>query len=114
MAGRSSSGGIDYQRLGRGGICVRFVHQGAQPTAHWQAQALAQFNILVAETLAVWPVSHDDFLAAARMAGQHATGLRAGGALHLAVAANRGAPLVSLDRGQVEAGTALGVVTALL
>lgn len=85
-----------------------------QLTAHWQAQALTQFNALVAETLTVWPVRHHDFLTAARMAEQYATDLRAGDALHLAVVANRGGQLVSLDRRQVEAGTVLGVVAKLI
>lgn len=58
------------------------------------------------------PVSVAASTAAAGLA--HAIGLRAGDALHLAVAAEHGAVLVSLDRRLVEAGSALGAATHLL
>jgi len=48
------------------------------------------------------------------MTDAHATGLRAGDALHLAVAASCGAQLMSLDAGQVDAALALGVSARLM
>jgi uncharacterized protein len=54
------------------------------------------------------------FRTAARFADQHALGLRAGDALHLAICADHGATLCTLDRRLSEAGPALGVKTILL
>jgi len=44
------------------------------------------------------PVESDDFRTAALFCDQHALGLRAGDALHLAIAARHGAELCTLDR----------------
>ncbi len=41
-------------------------------------------------------------------------GLRAGDALHLAICANQGATLCTLDRRLIDAATALGVATMSL
>lgn len=51
---------------------------------------------------------------AARFADQYATGLRAGDALHLAIASRHGTSLHTLDKRLVEIGQALGVDTALV
>src|SRR3546814_14833387 len=56
-----------------------------------RAAALAMFNKLVAESFTVLPVTGGQFRAAARFADQHALRLRAGDALHLAVASGHGA-----------------------
>eukprot|EP01039_Chlorochromonas_danica_P016573 gene16573-19606_t len=56
-----------------------------------RAAALAMFNKLVAESFTVQPVTGGQFRAAARYADQHSLGLRAGDALHLAVASEHGA-----------------------
>jgi uncharacterized protein len=66
------------------------------------------------ESLAVKPVSREQFRLAARFADQYALGLRAGDALHLAVCAEQGAVLCTLDRRLEEAAAALGSKTALL
>ncbi|PST26992.1 PIN domain-containing protein [Mesorhizobium plurifarium] len=79
-----------------------------------RAAALAIFNKLVAESLTVLPVTGGQFRAAARFADQHALGLRAGDALHLAVASEHGATVHTLDRRLAEAGPALGVPTRLM
>ena len=50
---------------------------------------------------------------AARFADQHALGLRAADALHLAVCADLGATLCTLDRRLHEAGPPLGVSTLM-
>jgi predicted nucleic acid-binding protein len=84
------------------------VRTGQLAPAH-RADALAVFRSITEASLEVVPVSRPDFAAAARFADQHATGLRAGDALHLAIAANHGYRLVSLDRGLSQAALTLGV-----
>jgi predicted nucleic acid-binding protein len=79
-----------------------------------RADALAVFARLRTEALTVLPVSELQFRTAARFADQHAQGLRAGDALHLAICSDHGATLCTLDRRQGEAGAALGVKTTLL
>lgn len=79
-----------------------------------RAAALAIFNKLVAESLTVLSVTGGQFRAAARFADQHMLGLRAGDALHLAVASEHGATVHTLDRRLAEAGPALGVPTRLM
>ncbi|MDN5848228.1 MAG: type II toxin-antitoxin system VapC family toxin [Nitrococcus sp.] len=95
------------------GALSRKVRTGQLAAAH-RAEALAVFTALAEESFAVLPVSRLEFHTAARYADQHATGLRAGDALHLALAANHGARIQSLDRGLVQAAEALGVSAALL
>lgn len=78
-----------------------------------RAEVLAMFRSMAEVSLDVVAVSQLDFAAAARFSDQHATGLRAGDALHLAIAANHGYRLVSLDRVLTRAGLQLGVSTHL-
>jgi len=79
-----------------------------------RAGVLAMFNKLVAESFAVLGVTGGQFRAAAKFADQHMFGLRAGDALHLAIASEHGATVHTLDHRLAEAGTALGVPTQLL
>jgi uncharacterized protein len=79
-----------------------------------RAAALAMFNKLAAESFSVLAVAGGQFRAAARFADQHKLGLRAGDALHLAVAFEHGATVHTLDQRLAEAGPALGVPTRLL
>lgn len=79
-----------------------------------RADALGQFQRLVSESFAIVPVSGLHFRLAARYADRHDLGLRAGDALHLALAADRGARLCTLDRKLAEAGPILGVSTELV
>lgn len=79
-----------------------------------RAAALSEFNRLTTETFQVLGVSASHFRAAAQFADQSALGLRAGDALHLAIAAGRGATLCTLDRRMAEAGSALGLLTQLI
>lgn len=78
-----------------------------------RATALTAFNRLVEETFVTWPAASTQFRAAARYADQQNLGLRGGDALHLAIAAERGATLGTLDRRLADAGKALGVDTIL-
>ena len=89
------------------------LRTGQIALAH-RAAPLAMLTRLMAESIALLPVSRPQFRAAARFADQHASGLRAGDALHLAVCADHAARLCTLDRRLSEAGSALGVTTALL
>jgi predicted nucleic acid-binding protein len=79
-----------------------------------RAAALAMFNKLVAESFTVLPVTGGQFRAAARFADQHGLGLRAGDALHLAIASEHGATVHTLDQRLAEAGPVLGVPAQLL
>jgi predicted nucleic acid-binding protein len=85
-----------------------------QITLEQRAAALAMFNRLAAESFTVTPVTSAQFRAAAKFADQHALGLRAGDALHLAAASDRGATVYTLDQRMAEAGPALGIPTQLL
>lgn len=89
------------------------VRTGQLALAH-RADVLATFSTLINESFLVLPVSHLDFLTAARYADQNVAGLRSGDALHLAVAANHGARLQTLDRRLAEAAEILGVSAMLL
>ena len=82
--------------------------------AHHRAGALTMFTRLCNDNLTVLPVSRLQFQTAARFADQYALGLRAGDALHLAVCADQGATICTLDRRLSEAASALGVKAALL
>lgn len=79
-----------------------------------RAAALAMFNKLVAESFTVLGVTGGQFRTAAKFADQHPLGLRAGDALHLAVASEHGAILHTLDYRLAEAGPVLGVPAQLL
>jgi uncharacterized protein len=78
-----------------------------------RAAALAMFNKLIAESFTLLAVSGGHFRTAARFVDQHALGLRAGDALHLAIASEYGATLHTLDRRLAAAGPAIGVPTRL-
>ena len=79
-----------------------------------RADALAMFARLSADNFFILPVSRLQFRTAARFADQHQLSLRAGDALHLAVCADHGATLCTLDRRLSDAGPALGIKTMLL
>jgi uncharacterized protein len=72
------------------------------------------FQRLMADSFTMLPVSGPQFRTAARFADQTVLGLRAGNALHLAICADHGATLCTLDRRLSAAGPALGVKTTLL
>jgi predicted nucleic acid-binding protein len=86
----------------------------AQITLPQRSHMLAAFAQLSGESLVIWSVSGAQFRDAANFADQYTLGLRAGDAMHLAIAADRGATLCTLDRRLAEAGQALGVDTMLL
>ena len=79
-----------------------------------RADALAMFARLTTDNFLVVPVARLQFRTAARFADQHGLRLRAGDALHLAVCADHGATLRTLDRRLGDAGSVLGIKTMLL
>jgi predicted nucleic acid-binding protein len=74
-----------------------------------KAAALAAFERMVDESLEVAPVAGRTFRAAARLAGQPEFALRAGDALHLAIALDQSAAFCTLDRRLAAVATRLGV-----
>lgn len=78
-----------------------------------RAAAFAAFNRLAAESLSVSEITSVHFRTAARFVDQHTLALRAGDALHLAVAAELGATVHTLDKRIVAAGPRLGVPVQL-
>jgi predicted nucleic acid-binding protein len=76
--------------------------------------SLAGYNCLRRASLTVLPVTPEQFHAAASFADRYALGLRAGDALHLAIAAKHGATLCTLDRRLSDAGPKLGIATLLV
>jgi predicted nucleic acid-binding protein len=89
------------------------LRTGQIGTTH-RAEALAMLTRLVTDSFTVVPVSRLQFRTAARFADQYSLGLRAGDALHLAICADHGANLCTLDRRLSDAGSALGIKTMLL
>lgn len=86
----------------------------AQLGPEHRASALAAFTRLASEALRILPVDRASFHTAARFADQHVHGLRAGDALHLAICADRGAKLCTLDRRLGEAAPLVGVDMMML
>jgi hypothetical protein len=88
------------------------LRTGQIGAAH-RADVLAIFTRLATDSFTVVSVSRLQFRTAARFVEQHALGLCAGDALHLAVCSDHGATLCTLDRRLSDAGSALGVKTML-
>lgn len=76
-----------------------------------RAEALAGFTSLVEDSFGVLSVSREDFRTAAHFADQANIGLRAGDALHLAIASAHGATLCTLDQKLLQAAPAMAVST---
>lgn len=86
------------------------LRSGQIGAAH-RSDALAAFARLAADSFVVLPIRAWEFRVAAGYVDQHSLGLRAGDALHLAICADQGAALCTLDRRLAEAGAAMGVKT---
>jgi hypothetical protein len=85
-----------------------------QIDAPQRARSLALFSEFYEGRAAILAVQGAAFRLAARFADQYAPGIRAGDALHLAVAFDAGATLCTLDRRLHDAGPTLGVMTLLV
>jgi predicted nucleic acid-binding protein len=76
--------------------------------------ASTSFSNAVAQSVSELPVLAEDFLTAAAWCSHPESGLRAGDALHLAVAGRHGATLSTLDRKLAAAGKMFAVKTLLV
>ena len=73
-------------------------------------EAIVQFDDMLRRAFTVLLPGQADFDTAARFVARFETGLRAGDALHLAIAANRSASAIyTLDKGLISAGKILGL-----
>jgi predicted nucleic acid-binding protein len=79
-----------------------------------RADALLSYSELIRGDVTVLPLNGQHFRMAAQLADQYATGLRGSDALHLAVCADYGVELCTLDKRLASAGAVLGVKTLLL
>lgn len=78
-------------------------------TVEQRAQIFANWHQLLEDGLLTLPINAAHFEAAARFADRHELGLRAADALHLAVAADAGCTLVTLDQIMAAAAPHVGV-----
>ncbi|MBB5684632.1 type II toxin-antitoxin system VapC family toxin [Sphingobium boeckii] len=79
-----------------------------------RAAALTAFFALLGGALRLMPLTRVHFENAARIVDRQESGLRAGDALHLAVAREAAAELVTLDKLQAQAATSIGVTAHLI
>jgi len=88
--------------------------RSGQITPEERSRVLAAFTRLASASFEMVDLRSGDFRTAAHFADNHALGLRAGDALHLAVASRHGLTLATLDKRLAEAGSAVGVETNLV
>ncbi|PDS81108.1 type II toxin-antitoxin system VapC family toxin [Rhizobium sp. L43] len=79
-----------------------------------RGKALAMFRELCSTTFELLSISRAHFIDAARMTDQFGIGLRAGNALHLAIAISSDATLITLDKGLAKACGIVGARHRLL
>ena len=88
-------------------LLAREVRMGGLRAAE-ATETAAEFEAIMAESFVILLPGAEDFDLARRFLGNYATGLRAGDALHLAIAANRKSEAIySLDNRMVQAGRML-------
>lgn len=98
-----------WTRVEFSSVIAREVRMGGLDAAT-AVRADARFDAMVRDSFAVLLPTAADFDLARRYLGRFETGLRAGDALHLAIAANQGAEAVySLDNALVRAGAILSL-----
>jgi uncharacterized protein len=79
---------------------------------HERRDAMVQWASVRATAMIELPITAESFYLAAELAGRHTLGLRAGDALHIAVAAHHNCTLVTLDRIMTAAALEAGVPVA--
>lgn len=98
-----------WARVEFSSLLARDVRTGVLE-AQAAAEGDAQFENMARESFVVALPNADDFTLAKAFLGDHESGLRAGDALHLAIASNRRAEAIySLDRTMIRAGRTLGL-----
>lgn len=85
-----------------------------QIAAKDRVAALALFRQIAANSFTFAPVTGEHFRIAGRFAERYELGLRAGDALHLAIASEQGLTLCTLDHKLATAGVALATSTRLI
>ena len=101
-----------WTRVEFASLLAREVRMGSLDAAAAR-EAGARFETIVEESFVALLPNRDDFDRAREWLGRFETGLRAGDALHLAIASNRRAvALYSLDKVMIAAGRTLGVPTS--
>lgn len=85
-----------------------------QIDGHAKAASARQLEEMRNTFLVSTPIDETHFFAARKFADRHETGLRAGDALHVAIAADFDMTLVTLDRRMAAGATMLGVNAVLL
>lgn len=80
----------------------------------YRARAFALFERMAADSMRVTTVTDAHFRSASQFASEYRLGLRAGDALHLAIASDQDAILCTLDKRLAGAGKTLGVATQLV
>lgn len=88
--------------------------RSGQITPEERSRVLAGFTRLTSDSFEILELRGGDFRTAAHFADNHALNLRAGDALHLALASRHGLMLATLDKRLAEAGPSLGVETSLV
>ena len=78
-----------------------------------RADAHSRFVQLVEQSLTLVEVTDTHFETAARFCDNASLNIRAGDALHLAIAGAHGMTLATLDRSMAEAGLQLGIATQI-
>ena len=89
------------------------LRSGAVPVAE-RARILSNWHVLQQDHLAMVAVPETAFALAAHFCDRYESKLRAGAALHLAVASLGGHALATLDRTMAEAASAVGVAVVLI
>lgn len=98
-----------WTRVEFASLLAREVRMGGMETPAAR-EAGAQFEAIVAESFVILLPNADDFTLAREYLGTFKTGLRAGGALHLAIANNhRAETIYSFDKIMLKAGSLLGL-----
>jgi uncharacterized protein len=112
FVGRLATGELaisHWTRVEFASLLARHVRMGDLAVEAAKAVS-AGFDTMVEETFVVLLPDADDFDLARQYLGHHKTGLRAGDALHLAIAGNRRMETIfSLDKTLLKAGTMLGL-----
>lgn len=101
----------DWTRVEFASLLAREVRMGGLD-ASAARKAGSQFEAMVSTSFVVLLPNRDDFDQARHWLSQFETGLRAGDALHLAIAGNRGIIAIhTLDKSMIVAGKRLGLPT---
>jgi len=92
-------------------VLSRLVRMG-EVEASAAAHCARRFDTVLAESFHIVTPGVPDYDRCRELLSRFDNSLRAGDALHLAIAANLAAPVLTLDKGMLQAGEALGLQVA--